>query len=677
MAMDAAAVQALVLEMQRINQENMSLILTKLSEGKSNGVMTDSRGIGKPTTFNGDENKYAEWKAKLLAYLRVNCRNADSWIVWAGNSTTVITEEDVDLTYPDKKDEVLNFANVLYSILMSCTEDGAFRICYSVEAGNGLEAIRLLMKRYEPRTPGTKRALLKAIINQAPAKKPDDLEKTLMHLEELIKKYEVMGGAELPEDLRVALIIDMCHKDLKEHLELTTKDMTYREVRDEIVNYAERKRNAFGNDLKAMEVDELADEYTWWGGQWQEDNNNWESEEVYAMGWQKGYGKGKGYDNSYGKGGYKGGGKDSGYKGFGKGYSKGYGKSDYKGKGFGKDGVNKGDGKGKGGGFQGYCHWCGEWGHSARFCKEKDIYMDGVRARGGKGGGGKPMDTDNVEGNQQDNNLENLEAKGGYRTLCSIESRPLCLFNRVGELEVSEGYDEDFMDPPGLGGWTPVVRKSINKAKKEVKKFGLSSCWGHDEKACAAAGLRGTSLGARTSVPPGQYPCNNRPWASTCGNANGVYKDFLRSLDNLELNTVQDMEEAEGLTITIDSGASENVISESYARRIPVVPSAGSREGVQYVAANGTTMPNKGEKHIPVTTVEGHKCLLNMQVTDVKKPLMSVARICDAGHEVTFSATGGAIKHMKTGQVTNFERVDNVYRLKVALAPGFARQGAQ
>ena len=48
--------------------------------------------------------------------------------------------------------------------------------------------------------------------------------------------------------------------------------------------------------------------------------------------------------------------------------------------------------------------------------------------------------------------------------MCSIESRPLCLFNRVGELEVSEGYDEDFMDPLGLGGWTPVVRKSINKA---------------------------------------------------------------------------------------------------------------------------------------------------------------------------------------------------------------------
>ena len=41
-------------------------------------------------------------------------------------------------------------------------------------------------------------------------------------------------------------------------------------------------------------------------------------------------------------------------------------------------------------------------------------------------------------------------------------------------------------------------------------------------------------------------------------------------------------------------------------------------------------MANRGEKHTHVLTTEGHKCMLNMQVTDVKKPLMSVARICDA-----------------------------------------------
>ena len=59
--MESAAVQALVMELQRMNQENMNILVTKLAERKQNGTMTDSRGIGKPTTFKGDEAKYAEW----------------------------------------------------------------------------------------------------------------------------------------------------------------------------------------------------------------------------------------------------------------------------------------------------------------------------------------------------------------------------------------------------------------------------------------------------------------------------------------------------------------------------------------------------------------------------------------------------------------------------------------
>ena len=53
-------------------------------------------------------------------------------------------------------------------------------------------------------------------------------------------------------------------------------------------------------------------------------------------------------------------------------------------------------------------------------------------------------------------------------------------------------------------------------------------------------------------------------------------------------------------------------------------------------------MPNRGEKDVKVTTEEGHRCVLKMQVTDVQKPLMSVARICGAGHKVTFTEAGGS-----------------------------------
>ena len=88
------------------------------------------------------------------------------------------------------------------------------------------------------------------------------------------------------------------------------------------------------------------------------------------------------------------------------------------------------------------------------------------------------------------------------------------------------------------------------------------------------------------------------------------------------------------LVITIDSGAAESVINEEHAPSIQTTPSEGSRSGVEYVNANGATMPNRGEKHIPVRTESGVGCTLRMQVTDVKRTLLSVGRVCDMGHEV-------------------------------------------
>ncbi len=66
-----------------------------------------------------------------------------------------------------------------------------------------------------------------------------------------------------------------------------------------------------------------------------------------------------------------------------------------------------------------------------------------------------------------------------------------------------------------------------------------------------------------------------------------------------------------------------------------------------------------------VETKEGHLCNLNIQITAVNKALMSVSKICDAGHEVVFSKEGGKIIHCESGQVVNFRRVDGVYRLRL------------
>ena len=64
-----------------------------------------------------------------------------------------------------------DFSTKLYALLVTSTEDDAFKIVNSVTDGNGMEAYRLLQKRFESQTPGTKRSLLKSIINNPQCKK--------------------------------------------------------------------------------------------------------------------------------------------------------------------------------------------------------------------------------------------------------------------------------------------------------------------------------------------------------------------------------------------------------------------------------------------------------------------------------------------------------------------------
>ena len=128
------------------------------------------------------------------------------------------------------------------------------------------------------------------------------------------------------------------------------------------------------------------------------------------------------------------------------------------------------------------------------------------------------------------------------------------------------------------------------------------------------------------------------------------------------------------MELTIDSGAGEKVMPAYMAPNTPVTESKES--GVMYTAANGDMMPNRGCKRVKVTTQEGQLRTMNMQITDANRALMSVAKICDAGHTVTFTTDGGVIRNKTSGEETKFRRENNVYRMTVKLnETGFMRQG--
>ena len=77
-----------------VMQQNTTLTqLVSCSRGTS--ALSDTRGIGRPVVFKGDECKDTEWKAKLMACLRISTPQSDELIKWAAGTDSIVTEEDM------------------------------------------------------------------------------------------------------------------------------------------------------------------------------------------------------------------------------------------------------------------------------------------------------------------------------------------------------------------------------------------------------------------------------------------------------------------------------------------------------------------------------------------------------------------------------------------------------
>ena len=328
-----------------------------------------------------------------------------------------------------------------------------------------------------------------------------------------MKHYEVMAGADLPEDLKVTVIIDSCTKDLKEHLELSTCEMTYKQVRDEIISYAQRKRNAFSNDLIAMGVEEMKDDLVLARA----------ATRAGPRAVPRARGSTGGFNGDY----------------------KGIGKGDF------STGGSKGDGQGQGGkgsGLNGHCHWCGEWGPlSIALSPEGRLHGEPAKEREGQ-----PQWRLRAHYKQRRRQQEPVG------TLASVPWSTV--FRRTGSWHCENStwngqMANDPVDPPGLtlGDFIQVKPRFHKKTKS--KKM--------------------------------------NQWAR------------VSDLNNVEINTVHEKGDPNELTITIDSGASENAISEEFAPQVRVWVPQGSWEESAASRRNGGTMSNRGEKYVHVLTTEG------------------------------------------------------------------------
>ena len=179
------AVQGLRQELQQGRQplqemasvaESLKEIVTKLSEEKKSEKLVDTKGVAKPVVFKNDEGKFKEWYIKTVGYMIAAFgKDFRQFFEWVEDQEVPLTDamlvaqfeaeqlgDGVAPPAEPKLTDVLEKSGQVYALLQSLTEGESFDLVTGAGAGNGAEAVRRLVRRWDPSCGGSKTCSLEA-----------------------------------------------------------------------------------------------------------------------------------------------------------------------------------------------------------------------------------------------------------------------------------------------------------------------------------------------------------------------------------------------------------------------------------------------------------------------------------------------------------------------------------
>ena len=121
--------------------------------------------------------------------------------------------------------------------------------------------------------------------------------------------------------------------------------------------------------------------------------------------------------------------------------------------------------------------------------------------------------------------------------------------------------------------------------------------------------------------------------------------------------------------LTIDSGAADHVIPPNWIPGQAIEPSPGSKRGVKYVAADGAKLPNLGQMVVAFENGVGTAGKILFQVANITKPLVSVSKLIDDGHQVVFDKRASYIIHVESGRKMMLKRERGVFIVDAFVDP--------
>ena len=130
--------------------------------------------------------------------------------------------------------------------------------------------------------------------------------------------------------------------------------------------------------------------------------------------------------------------------------------------------------------------------------------------------------------------------------------------------------------------------------------------------------------------------------------------------------------------VALDSGSVVHVCSLDDCRGYQLQESPGSRRGQEFMMGDGGTIPNLGQSKLNLTDEKTDRDLQSVfQIAAVTRPLMSVGKICDEGHTITFNDVMAVVRSTDGAELSRFQRNGGglyVAKLKLRNPVGFTRQ---
>ena len=214
--------------------------------------VVDTRLLGRPSTFGGAEAEWPDWAFSMRAFgAAIDAAFLGAMEVASRAAAPVLV---TTLGVPEQ-----NVARQLFFMLAMMTKGPALAFVRQAEicggGPNGLEAWRLLVRRYEPEAATRTLGLLQQILNPVPF--PDNVtgfEEALSKWELTISRWESSAHDALNEGVKIALLLKMTPEPLRQNLHLQGHTK-YGVARAAVVN-ALLSQHSWQNASEPMEVGE-------------------------------------------------------------------------------------------------------------------------------------------------------------------------------------------------------------------------------------------------------------------------------------------------------------------------------------------------------------------------------------------------------------------------------------